>query len=167
MVLTSCTNKDISWESKYPSLTNKSISTIELNSFIENKSDNNNDFSNQEKVVYTLVTASCSPCVDELLKWEKLIKSKSLDEYARFEFIAQGDLTYYFTNSLKEKYRPNLNIMIDSDSSFAKNNGILSMLDEHTLVVDKSNEIIFIGSPILKDHIKNEFITLLKNDEIE
>ena len=155
-----CENKS-AWDKKYPSLVNKKIRYTD-NLVPYNTEDLEFISKSGNKTLINVVTASCSPCVGELIYWEDIVDNY-IDQDVNLVFIAQGKTDYYFEKSVLEKYKLDIPIFLDEDSSFVKTNELLPALYERTMVLNEDEEIVFIGSPYYDPSKFSAFLQIINN----
>ena len=104
----------------------------------------------------------CPSCVDEVIKWNSLLKDKN---YKRIHFmvILVGEYSEYTYFHLIENKDLNFQIYWDSANSFVKRNHLNYLELEKSILLDNDNRILVIGSPLSDKRIERQYKKMLRN----
>ena len=126
--------------------------------------------SNSEYKIYSLVNASCSVCVDNIIKWNLLYDEfknkkipivlifKSDDNFELLKFACEKGIVRGFPYPF----------FLDTDNSFYKKN-IFMKVNKHleTVLTDKNNRIILFGNPLFNANIKKKYMEIIGNNDFK
>lgn len=149
---------------QYPNLKDRKIVLIDTLPHINKSELNGQIYINNIKVI-TLLRSGCRACIKEMDNWRQLIQKKEMlqDNSIKFIFIANGNPSYSWNYQIK-KEKLNFPIFLDQTEMFITFNKLEELINENTIVLNRNNEIIFIGSPILKPRLKKSFLRCLKEE---
>lgn len=111
----------------------------------------------QVKVV-TRINGDCSLCVKDLGRWQReVIKQKDIAKVKFYFFLSVQDYPYFKVNtypSIEMDYPQ----IIDRTNKFVSINKLEDTDDNfRTFILNSSNEVVFIGIPLLAEDLKDQF----------
>ena len=149
---------------QYPHLKYKKIVLIDTLPFINKPELSEEKYLKSIKVI-TLLRSGCRPCIEEMINWRQLIQKKELlqDSTIVFIFIANGKPSYSWNYQIN-KEKINFPIFLDRTKIFINFNKLEELIYKNSIVLNRNNELIFIGSPIQEPRLKKTFLRCLKEE---
>ena len=107
--------------------------------------------------------ANCSVCFMKLKKWESNIEYfKRLNDDLNIKFILYSEDSLVTDINLKESNIPKSLVVYDNNNSYLRKYEHSIEYAYNTMLLNKDNEIIFIGSPQVSNNLKMHYTKLIK-----
>lgn len=125
-------------------------------------------FKKQYKILVYVDSVGCVECKLQLIKWENFIHE--------IDSILPGKVSILFVVNIKESRRleyllkySNINIPFvwDKKDELNRLNNFSNNPILHTFLLDRNNEVILVGNPIINNKLKNLYFNILLNKRIE
>ncbi len=164
LFLTSCDSFRSEEARKLASMNEK---LIEINNTFKNKEfmGKAEILENRKNDVHSIIVyydANCSVCFSDLKLWKELIKYfEEIEKDIHFKFIlSSGDKNLTDIN-LKDIDFPKSNVVYDTNHEFLKTYRFADNKAYNTLLLDKDNKVVFIGSPLVSDNLKKHYKNII------
>jgi hypothetical protein len=132
---------------------------------IESQATNNKNFYLEDliyrnKKVLVYIDGNCGKCVSELTYWQNFMQEFSNDTTIGFVYIISSDNIFQTVYNLK---RSNFNapLFYDKNGLFFSTNQFSYDKNFQSMILNKSNEVIFIGSPLLHPKFEKKIRKIL------
>ncbi len=123
-------------------------------------------FKNKKEDSFSMLVyydANCSVCFTKLKEWINNIDYfKKVDENLNIKFILYSDDPNLTDINLESTDFPKSLIVYNNDNSYLKKYEHLIEYPFNTMLLNKDNEIVFIGSPKVSDNLKEHYTKLIK-----
>jgi hypothetical protein len=93
----------------------------------------------------TFLDTECNSCINILEKWTEI--APKIDKNVSIIFLVQGTKSELFTRFLIENLNSEFVYYSDSLSNFLLDNNLQNYFQK-TLILNKDNEVVYVGSPI-------------------
>jgi hypothetical protein len=108
--------------------------------------------------------ADCWVCFEELKKWKSVIPYfKKADQNLNLKFILFTEDQSRTVTSLEKINFPKSLVVYDRNNTFLKQYKHISNKPYNTMLLDKDHRILFIGSPLNSENLKEHYIQLISN----
>jgi hypothetical protein len=135
----------------------------ELNSSYKGKKLIYKSFDNYgDPTIVVYYDANCSVCFEQLTKWKGQIDYfVTIRSKINFRFILHTDNIQTLESSLKSIGFPLELVIIDEGNTFLNTYQFVSEKAFNSILLNKDDEILMIGSPLVSKNIKNHYTALL------
>ncbi len=107
----------------------------------------------------------CGACFLELNEWKKLIDYfENIDKSLNIKFILSSDDKNKTDIDLEKNDFPKSLVIYDKGDSFLRQYSHSNNKAYNTMLLDKHNKIIFIGSPLKSDNLKKHYAKLISSN---
>jgi hypothetical protein len=134
---------------------------IDLSANLFNKVFKNKKDGDLSMLIY--YDANCTICFTKLKKWkDNLDYFKKTDKNLNIKFILYSDDSLMTDINLEKTNFPKSLIVYDTDNSYLKKYEHVLEYPYNTMLLNKNNEIIFIGSPQVSSNLRKHYTKLIK-----
>ena len=121
--------------------------------------------SNLSMLIY--YDANCSTCFTKLKNWKgNLDYFKEIDKNLNIKFILYSNDSLNTNINLEKTNFPKSLIAYDKDNSYLKKYEHVTEYAYNTMLLNKNNEIIFIGSPQVSSNLRKHYTKLIKQQGV-
>ncbi len=111
--------------------------------------------------IYSLVDATCSVCVDNIVKWDRFVAELNNRENVSIILILESDDNFELIKYICEEgiiTEFSYPFFFDINNEFIRLNPFIKK-NKHleTILTDTNNNIIMLGNPLFNENIKNKF----------
>ncbi len=117
--------------------------------------------------IITHIDTECTSCINEVKDWNTFIlENQEIFKNIPVIFIASGLQSDYFDFFIN---KPTIltPVFLDINDHFISKNSLYDLLHERTIIIDKSNKIKTIGSPIFDPKLRSPFLNVIKQLKYE
>ncbi len=120
--------------------------------------------SNKDFKIVVWHNGDCDLCYSKLKKWKLLVSDfNKVNNNISYDFIVSGEHTNHIEKSLSKIEFPRELAVLDSMETFIQKNEFLNHPAFNSMILDKDDKIIFIGSPLNSESLKNHYINIINN----
>lgn len=111
---------------------------------------------NKSPIILIVLKGKCENCHLELNQWQAMIKKNQWQNQANFIVIIEEEISYLLEHEIKSKF--SVPIYHDIDGNFITNNFLKPLIYERAAILNSNRTVRFVGSPLLKPHLKDQFL---------
>ncbi|MDW3194350.1 MAG: hypothetical protein R8G66_18385 [Cytophagales bacterium] len=143
----------------YPELKNRFIQ-FSSNDLTPINTEKDPDYfrGNQSPIVLIVLKGKCENCHLELNQWQAIITENQWEDQANFMVIIEEEISYLLEHEIKSGAKFSVPIYHDVDGSFIANNFLKPLVYERAAILNSNRTVRFVGSPLLKPHLKDQFL---------
>jgi len=108
---------------------------------------------------------NCPICIQEIYAWESTVKTNKNFHFTNLLFILVGEDNDFTNFHLVDNHKFNFPIFWDKNNDFVKNNNMNFIDFKHTILPDKDNKIVLLGSPINNNKMMKMYNKIITNNQ--
>lgn len=113
---------------------------------------------NNSSLVLIVLKGKCESCHVELNQWQSLIQKNNWETQANFMVVIEEGISYLLESEIQSSSKFTVPIYHDANGNFIANNFLKPLIYERAAILNSNRTIRFVGSPLLKPHLKDQFL---------
>lgn len=113
---------------------------------------------NSATIVLIVLKGKCESCHLELNEWQAMIHENKWEDQAQFLVVIEEGISYLLEHEIESQSKFSIPIYHDKEGNFITNNNLKPLLYERAAILNSNRTIRYVGSPLLKPHLKASFL---------
>jgi hypothetical protein len=109
--------------------------------------------------IVSRINSQCHSCVHHLDQWKQELMKRFKDRSIQFVFYLYTDSFELFKRKFYHRISGTYPLLIDTTNAFIRDNNLPKMDQRfHTFLLNRKNEVILVGNPLLNSEIRELYL---------